>query len=82
MREFERTVILDGIDRCWRGHLYEMDYLKEGIGLRAMAQSDPVVEYKREGYDLFVGMIAALKEDVVATLFSAPGPARSASAPP
>ena len=78
MRALEREVILDVIDRSWRSHLYEMDYLKEGIGLRAMAQCDPVVEYKREGFDLFVGMVAALKEDVVSSLFGAPSPADSA----
>ncbi len=58
------------IDRKWREHLYEMDYLKEGIGLRAMAQRDPLVEYQREGYDMFVGMLDALKEESVGFLFN------------
>ncbi len=53
MRELERRVVLSVIDRRWRDHLYEMDYLKDGIGLRAMAQRDPLVEYQREGFALF-----------------------------
>jgi preprotein translocase subunit SecA len=53
MRELERKVLLSVLDRKWREHLYEMDYLQEGIGLRAMAQRDPLVEYQREGFDLF-----------------------------
>ena len=57
MRQLERHVLLNVIDRKWREHLYEMDYLKEGIGLRAMAQRDPLVEYQREGYDMFIGML-------------------------
>ena len=55
MRQLERNVLLSVIDRKWREHLYEMDYLREGIGLRAMAQRAPVVEYQREGYDMFIG---------------------------
>ena len=51
MRELERRVLLTVLDRKWREHLYEMDYLREGIGLRAMAQRDPLVEYQREGGD-------------------------------
>ncbi|MDT5085823.1 MAG: preprotein translocase subunit SecA, partial [Mycobacterium sp.] len=54
-----------------REHLYEMDYLKEGIGLRAMAQRDPLVEYQREGYDMFMGMLDGLKEESVGLLFNA-----------
>ena len=53
MRELERRVVLSVLDRKWREHLYEMDYLQEGIGLRAMGQRDPVVEYQREGFDMF-----------------------------
>jgi preprotein translocase subunit SecA len=80
MRQLERNVLLNVLDRKWREHLYEMDYLKEGIGLRQMAQRDPVVEYQREGYDMFVGMLDALKEESVAFLFNvtveaAPAPA-------
>ncbi len=91
MRRLERRVVLSVLDRKWREHLYEMDYLKEGIGLRAMAQRDPLVEYQREGYQLFQAMTEAIKEESVAFLFNlevtvAPGPtaaavAASASAP-
>ncbi|SBS76664.1 Protein translocase subunit SecA 1 [uncultured Mycobacterium sp.] len=70
MRQLERNVLLSVIDRKWREHLYEMDYLKEGIGLRAMAQRDPLVEYQREGYDMFVGMLEGLKEESVGYLFN------------
>ena len=71
MRELERRVMLSVVDRKWRDHLYEMDYLKEGIGLRAMAQRDPLVEYQREGFDLFVAMMDAIKEESVGYLFNA-----------
>ena len=70
MRELERNVLLNVLDRKWREHLYEMDYLKEGIGLRAMAQRDPLVEYQREGYDMFMGMLDGLKEESVGFLFN------------
>ena len=71
MRQLERSVLLTTVDRKWREHLYEMDYLKEGIGLRAMAQRDPLVEYQREGYDMFMGMLDGLKEESVGLLFNA-----------
>ena len=64
-RELERRVVLSVIDKRWREHLYEMDYLKNGIGLRAMAQKDPLVEYQREGFDMFKTMQDGIKEDVV-----------------
>ncbi len=70
MRELERKVLLSVLDRKWREHLYEMDYLQEGIGLRAMAQRDPLVEYQKEGYDLFVAMMDAVKEETVGYLFN------------
>ena len=70
MRQLERNVLLNVLDRKWREHLYEMDYLKEGIGLRAMAQRDPLVEYQREGYDMFQGMLEALREESVGFLFN------------
>jgi preprotein translocase subunit SecA len=70
MRQLERSVLLNVIDRKWREHLYEMDYLKEGIGLRAMAQRDPLVEYQREGYDMFMAMLDGLKEESVGFLFN------------
>lgn len=70
MRELERRVMLSVIDRKWRDHLYEMDYLKEGIGLRAMAQRDPLVEYQREGYSMFSEMMAGVREEAVQFLFN------------
>jgi preprotein translocase subunit SecA len=87
MRQLERNVLLNVIDRKWREHLYEMDYLKEGIGMRQLAQRDPVVEYQREGYDMFVGMLDAVKEESVGFLFNvtveaAPAPAVAPIAAP
>ena len=70
MRELERQVLLTVLDRKWREHLYEMDYLREGIGLRAMAQRDPLTEYQREGGDMFNAMMAAFMEEVVGYLFN------------
>ncbi|WP_084654857.1 preprotein translocase subunit SecA [Nocardia altamirensis] len=70
MRNLERQVLLSVLDRKWREHLYEMDYLKEGIGLRAMAQRDPLVEYQREGFDMFSAMLEGLKEESVGFLFN------------
>jgi preprotein translocase subunit SecA len=70
MRELERRVVISVLDRKWREHLYEMDYLQEGIGLRAMAQRDPLVEYQREGFDLFSAMMDAIKEESVGFLFN------------
>ncbi|TDW69886.1 preprotein translocase subunit SecA [Kribbella pratensis] len=70
MRELERRVVLSVLDRKWREHLYEMDYLREGIGLRAMAQRDPLVEYQREGYDMFASMMESIKEESVGFIFN------------
>jgi len=70
MRQLERRVTLAVLDRKWREHLYEMDYLKEGIGLRAMAQRDPLIEYQREGFQLFQAMTDAIKEETVQYLFN------------
>ncbi|MGL4242772.1 MAG: hypothetical protein ACRCTI_16795, partial [Beijerinckiaceae bacterium] len=70
MRELERRVVLSVIDRRWREHLYEMDYLKDGIGLRAMAQRDPLVEYQREGFALFQQMMGSIREETVGFLFN------------
>ncbi|MFE9121766.1 preprotein translocase subunit SecA [Streptomyces sp. NPDC007172] len=70
MRELERRVVLSVLDRKWREHLYEMDYLQEGIGLRAMAQKDPLVEYQREGFDMFNAMMEGIKEESVGYLFN------------
>ena len=69
MRNLERQVILPILDQKWREHLYEMDYLKEGIGLRAMAQRDPLVEYQKEGGEMFDAMKDAVKEETVRQLF-------------
>jgi preprotein translocase subunit SecA len=70
LRELERKVLLSVLDRKWREHLYEMDYLQEGIGLRAMAQRDPLVEYQREGYELFAAMMDAIKEELASLVFN------------
>ncbi|MDD6791479.1 MAG: preprotein translocase subunit SecA [Thermobifida fusca] len=70
MREVERQVILQVMDRKWREHLYEMDYLQEGIGLRAMAQRNPLIEYQREGYDMFQEMLEGIKEESIRFLFN------------
>lgn len=70
LRDLERRVVLSVLDRKWREHLYEMDYLKDGIGLRAMAQRDPLVEYQREGYQLFQAMTEAIKEESVTFLYN------------
>lgn len=69
MRDLERRVVLAVLDRKWREHLYEMDYLKDGIGLRGMGQRDPLVEYQREGYQMYNSMIEAIKEETVQLLF-------------
>ena len=69
LRDLERRVVLAVLDRKWREHLYEMDYLKDGIGLRGMGQRDPLVEYQREGYQMYNSMIEAIKEETVQLLF-------------
>ncbi len=69
LRTLERRVVLAVLDRKWREHLYEMDYLKDGIGLRGMGQRDPLVEYQREGYQMYNQMIEAIKEETVQLLF-------------
>ena len=70
MRELERRVVLSVLDRKWREHLYEMDYLREGIYLRAYSQRDPLVEYQREGFDMFSAMMDGIKEETVGFLFN------------
>ncbi len=70
MRELERRVVLSVLGRKWQEHLYEMDYLKEGIGLRAMAQRDPLVEYQREGFMMFQSMMEAIREESVGFLYN------------
>jgi len=69
MRVIERQVLLTVMDRKWREHLYEMDYLREGIGLRSMAQRDPLIEYQREGAGMFAEMMDSVMEEVVSFLF-------------
>ncbi|MFY1668480.1 preprotein translocase subunit SecA [Plantactinospora sp. WMMB334] len=89
MRQLERMVLLQVIDRKWREHLYEMDYLQEGISLRAYAQRDPVVEYQREGFDMFATMMDGIKEETVGFLYNLevqveeakPAPAQSGPVP-
>ena len=70
IRELERRVVLQVLDRRWRDHLYEMDYLKDGIGLRAMAQRDPLIEYQREGFEMFQAMMGQIKEETVGYLYN------------
>jgi preprotein translocase subunit SecA len=70
VRELERRVLLSVLDRKWREHLYEMDYLREGIYLRAYSQRDPLVEYQREGFDMFTAMMDGIKEEAVGFLFN------------
>ncbi|MFD3512260.1 preprotein translocase subunit SecA [Streptomyces sp. NPDC058657] len=69
LRDLERRVLLAVLDRKWREHLYEMDYLREGIGLRHMLGREPVFEYQREGFELFTAMMDAIKEETVGFLF-------------
>ncbi len=68
LRDLERSVMLRIIDTRWMDHLQEMDYLKEGIGLRAMGQRDPIIEYKNEAYDMFAGLVEAINEDFLRTI--------------
>ena len=69
MRDLERQVMLRVIDSRWMAHLQEMDYLKEGIGLRAMGQRDPIVEYKNEAYDMFASLVDAINEDFLNAIY-------------
>ena len=73
MRTLERRVLLSVVDKRWREHLYEMDYLKEGIGLRAMAQRDPLVEYANEGAHMFRAMMEGIREETVEQVFANAG---------
>jgi preprotein translocase subunit SecA len=70
MRELERRVVLSVLDRKWQDHLYEMDYLQEGIGLRAYSQRDPLIEFQREGFEMFNAMLDAIREESVGYLFN------------
>ena len=75
MREVERILLLRSVDRRWMDHIDAMDQLREGIGLRAYANRDPVVEYKLEGYEMFEEMVRLIQEDTIRLLYSA-APAR------
>jgi preprotein translocase subunit SecA len=85
MREFERMILLQVIDSQWKDHLLEMDHLKEGIGLRGYGQKDPLIEYKKEGFEMFQSMLDRIEEDAVRYLFliqpvvDAPAPVRKQS---
>ena len=69
LRRAERLVFLNVLDAAWRDHLYEMDYLREGIGLRAMGQRDPLVEYQREGFELFQNVVGRIRDDFARYIF-------------
>jgi len=82
MREIERRVMLSVLDQHWREHLYEMDYLREGIHLRAMGQRDPLSEWQREGFDMFEAMMASVRENFVSYMSPHPGRRRRRAGPP
>jgi preprotein translocase, SecA subunit len=69
VKSLERYIILNAIDRLWQEHLYAMDALREGVYLRAYAQKDPLIEYKAEAYDMFVELMANIKNEVLNNLF-------------
>ena len=81
MREVERRVLLTVLDRKWREHLYEIDYLQEGIGLRAMGQRDPLVEFQREAYDMFTAMMDGIKEESVGLMYNVEVQTQTSPAP-
>jgi preprotein translocase subunit SecA len=70
MRDLERFILLRNLDSLWKDHLLNIDHIKEGIGLRAYAQKNPLLEYKKEGYELFIDMLARVREDTVQKLFA------------
>ena len=71
MRDLERFIVLQTVDTRWREHLENMDYMREGIGLRGLAQKDPLVEYRNEGHLMFQDLNRAIREEVVTLLFHA-----------
>jgi preprotein translocase subunit SecA len=71
MRELERVMMLRVVDEYWMDHIDAMSELRQGIGLRAYGQTDPIVEYKREGYEMFESMISAIQEETVRRVFLA-----------
>ena len=70
MRDLERFILLQTLDSLWKDHLLNIDHLKEGIGMRAYAQKNPLLEYKKEGFELFVDMLASVRGDAVRKLFA------------
>ncbi|HTB23431.1 MAG TPA: preprotein translocase subunit SecA [bacterium] len=81
LRVLERHIVLEAVDTAWKDHLYSMDHLKEGVGLRAYGQLDPLIEYKREGYEMFSRMMAGIKEGVVPMLLRMEAVHQEAPAP-
>src|SRR5207247_5452248 len=71
LREVERRVLIDVIDEKWKDHLYELDQMKAGIGLRGYGQKDPLIEYKKEAFSMFMELLADIKGDVIRNLFRA-----------
>jgi preprotein translocase subunit SecA len=71
MRDLERFIVLQTVDTRWREHLENMDYMREGIGLRGLAQKDPLVEYRNEGHTMFLELNRAIREEVVSLLYHA-----------
>jgi preprotein translocase subunit SecA len=69
MRQFERYILLQIIDNQWKDHLLGMDYLKEGIGLRGYGQRDPLVEYKKESFDMFQAMLDRIEDETIRYLY-------------
>jgi preprotein translocase subunit SecA len=69
MRQLEKIILLHTLDNLWKDHLYGIDQLKEGIGLRGYGQKDPLREYQREGFEMFVAMLERFKDDVITQLF-------------
>ena len=69
MREAERFFILQQIDNLWREHLQSMDSLRESVGLRGYGQKDPLIEYKNEGYDMFLEMMTNMRRNVIYSMF-------------
>jgi preprotein translocase subunit SecA len=82
MRRIERDVMLQIVDQQWKDHLYSLDHLKEGIGLRGYGQRDPLVEYKRESFALFQDMKARVEDDIVRTLWHLRAMPSAEGAPP
>ncbi len=70
MRELERMILLRNVDQKWMNHIDDMEALKQGIGLRGLAQRDPVVEYRMEGFEMFDAMIASIREDTIKMLLT------------